>query len=149
MPPDNPPPLPRKNLLSRPTPRLLALASLLLLLAIPITLHLLGSTPPAWYPPCPTRYLTNLNCPGCGAARALHSLAHGHLSAAFRFNALLVLALPFIVFYFADTLIRALRHNLPPRPLPNRTALIIAIIFIAYTIARNIPLPPFTHLAPH
>lgn len=41
---------------------------------------------PAFYPQCPVKWLTGLDCPGCGSARALHALLHGELGAAFRFN---------------------------------------------------------------
>jgi hypothetical protein len=48
----------------------------------------------AFYPRCQFHAMTGLYCPGCGSLRALHQLLHGHIGAALRFNALLVMALP-------------------------------------------------------
>jgi hypothetical protein len=48
----------------------------------------------AFYPRCLFQALTGWSCPGCGALRALHQLAHGHVAAAFGLNPLLVLSLP-------------------------------------------------------
>ena len=48
------------------------------------------------FPRCPFLSLTGLECPGCGSQRAVHSLLHGDIAAAFGFNALLVLMLPYL-----------------------------------------------------
>lgn len=45
--------------------------------------------PPAtsgFYPQCPFKFLTGLDCPGCGTTRALHHLLHGRVSEAFFLN---------------------------------------------------------------
>jgi len=66
-------------------------------LAISVCLALLYWFDPgqhAFYPRCQFYALTGLYCPGCGSLRALHQLFHGHLAAAFHFNALLLLAMP-------------------------------------------------------
>jgi hypothetical protein len=47
-----------------------------------------------WHPICLFHAVTGLHCPGCGGTRAMHHLLHGDLAAAFRCNALLVLAIP-------------------------------------------------------
>ena len=43
-----------------------------------------------FYPVCQFHRLTGLNCPGCGATRALYALLHGQLSTALRDNEVLV-----------------------------------------------------------
>lgn len=43
-----------------------------------------------FYPSCLFHKLTGLQCPGCGALRALHHLLHGEIWTALQFNALLV-----------------------------------------------------------
>lgn len=48
------------------------------------------------FPPCPFRLLTGLECPGCGAGRAVVSLAAGDLPAAFDHNPLFVTLLPIL-----------------------------------------------------
>lgn len=51
----------------------------------------------ALFPKCPFLWITGFRCPGCGSQRALHSLLHLDIVAAFRYNAFLVLSLPIIV----------------------------------------------------
>ncbi len=46
------------------------------------------------YPQCPTKLLTGLDCPLCGATRAVHSLLQGDLVGAMDHNLLFVLLLP-------------------------------------------------------
>jgi hypothetical protein len=43
------------------------------------------------YPVCAFHQLTGLNCPGCGATRALYALLHGNLSLALKDNALFII----------------------------------------------------------
>ena len=46
----------------------------------------------AFYPVCRFHQLTGLNCPSCGATRAIYALLHGRLIIALHDNALFVLA---------------------------------------------------------
>lgn len=54
----------------------------------------------SFFPPCPFKLLTGLECPGCGSQRCLHQLLHGHVRQAFGYNPLLVLALPYLLIGF-------------------------------------------------
>jgi len=49
--------------------------------------HPPASTP--YYPKCAFYVLTGLQCPGCGATRALYELLHGHVHAAWLLNPIL------------------------------------------------------------
>jgi hypothetical protein len=40
----------------------------------------------AWLPPCPTKALLGISCPGCGLTRAFLLCAHGHVLAALRMH---------------------------------------------------------------
>jgi hypothetical protein len=53
-----------------------------------------------FFPKCPFRLLTGLQCPGCGSTRACYQLLHLHPVAAFKLNPLFMLTLPFIVYAF-------------------------------------------------
>jgi uncharacterized protein DUF2752 len=44
-----------------------------------------------FYPVCAFHQLTGLNCPGCGATRALYALLHGNLPLALKDNALFII----------------------------------------------------------
>jgi hypothetical protein len=64
---------------------------------------------PSTTPPCPTRWLLGLPCPGCGSLRAVHHLLHLRFARAFALNPLATLALPFV----AVALIRPRRPDRP------------------------------------
>jgi hypothetical protein len=48
------------------------------------------TTPGGPIPVCPTKALFGVDCPGCGALRALYSLLHGDLPSAIHYNAISV-----------------------------------------------------------
>jgi hypothetical protein len=101
------------------------------------------------YPPCPFHALTGLYCPGCGSTRALHQLLHGHLAAAFGFNPLMILALPFIAYAFTScALVALIGRSLPKVFIPPLMIRALFGLIVLFWIARNIPFYPFTLLAP-
>lgn len=48
------------------------------------------------FPKCPFLLATGYECPGCGSQRAVHSLLHLNIGAALKYNAFMVLAIPYI-----------------------------------------------------
>jgi Protein of unknown function (DUF2752) len=113
-------------------PAVVALAVMLLLRFSPESCR--------FYPQCPFHQLLGLQCPGCGATRALADLLHGHLAAAIHFNALATLLFPVVavygIFVYAQFLRRKpiCRPNLPPATI--YTALAVTALF---GVARNLP----------
>ena len=113
-------------------PAIIALATIILL-----------RFPPAqhnFYPRCPINELLHLQCPGCGATRAVAALLHGHVTEAMNLNALVTLLLPFAAAYgilcYSRLLQRkALRWPQPP-PAVIYAALTAATVF---TVIRNLP----------
>ena len=103
-----------------------------------------------WYPRCPFFLLTGIYCPGCGALRAGHALLHGHFVEALGFNALLVLAAPFLAYVLASHALEAVtgERRLPRPYLPGRVTQAILWTFVVFTVLRNLPVHPFTVLAP-
>ena len=103
-----------------------------------------------FYPRCIFHAITGLYCPGCGSQRAISSLLHGKILMAISFNLLSVLSLPFIIysaFVFTWNVfsIKKMEQKIFYSPFFIRMVLIIVITF---WICRNIPVKPFTWLAP-
>ena len=48
------------------------------------------------FPKCIFLQLTGFRCPGCGSQRVVHALLNGDIAAAFRYNAFLVLMIPYV-----------------------------------------------------
>jgi hypothetical protein len=98
----------------------------------------------SFYPQCPIHTYLHLQCPGCGATRALAALLHGRLTEAFHRNALFIAGVvPAAALYAALCLFR-LRHNEPFRwpapPVRWRNPLLYAslAIAVAFAILRNL-----------
>ena len=117
-----------------------------------LVLYFYNPSTSSFYPLCLFHSVTGLHCAGCGGLRAAHALLHGNVTESFAYNPLLIIAAPsFLVvalaikwlrifpFYSAEPEIyRRIRYFTP----------IVVITVIGYTILRNLPFPPFCHLAP-
>src|SRR6201993_3903996 len=97
-----------------------------------------------FFPTCPFRALTGLQCPGCGSTRACYQLLHLHPVAAFKLNPLMVLTMPFIVYGLLGFTRSALTGK------PQRRILIPSIylwgwlgLLIFFWIFRNTSWYPF------
>ena len=94
------------------------------------------------FPKCPVYLLTGYECPGCGSQRAFHNLFQGNFIAAFNYNPLMILLIPYVLSgiyfeYIADrtaTRIVRLRNIL----FGKWAAPILAVIILLYFILRNI-----------
>jgi len=98
---------------------------------------------------CPFYGLTGLHCPGCGTLRALHHLLHLDLPGALAFNPLTVLCLG------ALALDGTMRVCAPRRraawlrsPAVLRLARALPVAVGLFWILRNLPVAPFSSLAP-
>jgi len=102
-----------------------------------------------FYPRCPLYVMTGIYCPGCGALRAGHALLHGHLLTAIDYNALFVVALPFLAYALAAQAVEAVTgRRLPVYRLSGRETQVILWVFLLFMLLRNIPVAPFSILAP-
>ena len=100
-----------------------------------------------FYPTCLFHSVTGLLCPGCGSLRALHQLLHGHVLAAFRFNALLMVGLPALAWYGLG----GWHRQVAPQPdTSDRQAFLWLFLGAAllFSILRNLPGPWFAWLRP-
>ncbi len=112
-------------------------------------LFLVDPSTSAFYPPCPFCALTGLYCPGCGTARALHALLHGHIGEALGLNPLMVVMLPFLGYSLLSyAILRARGWSLPGIPASPFWGWLALWAILAYWVLRNVPLYPLSLLAP-
>ncbi len=117
------------------------LVFILLIIIGATVLYVFNPEQDGFFPPCPFRYLTGFDCPGCGSQRALHYLLHFEIKEAFLRNPLLVVSIPYLVvgFYF-EYLGGKQKYPKTRKFLFGRNAILIIICIITlYWIGRNIP----------
>jgi len=93
----------------------------------------------AFYPACPIQEYFGILCPGCGATHALAFLLRGHFVDALRFNALIILLLPFAICVAIRTYMRAVSagdFRLPRVPVP--AIAVAASAAAGFTVFRNL-----------
>ncbi|WP_182904735.1 DUF2752 domain-containing protein [Microbispora sp. H13382] len=102
---------------------------------------------PGHYPVCPLYWLTGLYCPGCGALRAVHDLAHADLAGAARMNLLFVFCVPVVITLWARWTLRSWQGRPVRASLAHPAYLwgLLAIV-IVFGVIRNTPFGHF--LAP-
>ena len=101
-----------------------------------------------FFPRCPFRLLTGLNCPGCGSQRAVHALLHGNFALAADHNLLLVGSLPFLLVHAIYKVRVAFGEAKPWRLIYHRyTPRVVVVVVICFWVLRNLPLYPFNYLA--
>ena len=93
----------------------------------------------SFFPSCPFKSFTGLNCPGCGSQRAIHELLHLNFKKAFEYNALLVLSIPYLLLLMVFNF-ESVKQRFPKleRILFGwKSVWIITIIVILFFIFRN------------
>lgn len=113
-------------------------------------LYLYHHNPYSYPLPCIFYLLTGLYCPGCGAGRACYSILHLRFKDAFCYNPLMTILLPLIGLYIVvrltDWVITGGNHV--DSKISVKLLVWILIFTFIYGILRNIPVFPFTLLAP-
>lgn len=131
---------------------LLRAAGASLLLVLGLCAAYLGGHPPvpgSGYPGCLLHQFTGLYCPGCGSTRAAYALLHGDLSMALHQNALFVLLVPLWLYsiYRLLAFVATGAWN-PPSVRGTKVSMAVAAVVLGFGVARNLPVQPFTSLAP-
>lgn len=94
-----------------------------------------------YFPKCLFRELTGYKCPGCGSQRAVHYLLNLDLMNALKENALLVLAIPYLLLGFMfDAVAKPSQKMLKWRRIlfGRKAIFIILTMIIAFWILRNL-----------
>jgi hypothetical protein len=120
---------------------------------LPVGATIVYNYPPAqysFYPRCIFYSMTGLHCAGCGATRCVGALLQGDLEQAFAYNPLFVISLPYLVFAGCGQIVQSWWSvKVPFLTMPRWLGILIAILVVAYSIARNLPVYPLNLLAPH
>lgn len=90
---------------------------------------------------CPTKLLSDLDCPMCGALRAVNDLTHLDVGAALSSNLVFVLAVPVVLGFWLSRLVACWRGGDAMRPLPIPTWALVGALGVlgVFTVARNLP----------
>ncbi|WP_179581321.1 DUF2752 domain-containing protein [Tunturiibacter gelidoferens] len=103
--------------------------------------------PPAqysFYPRCPIYEAFHLQCPGCGATRAVAALLQGRLNEAIHLNALITLLLPLAAAYGFGWYWRFVRREDDGWPrMPGAPVYVVLAVASIFTVLRNLPLRLF------
>ena len=124
--------------------RLMALLIWLSLAAGIAYLYIFEPGKSGFFPACPFRTLTGFTCPACGSTRGLHRLLHGDVVAAFQFNPLLVLALPFLLYALVRYTNAAFRGRpLKLKQLNAKHGWALVVVILSFWVFRNTAFYPF------
>lgn len=122
--------------------------ALLLILSAAVFLYAAYSPEEHWFfPKCIFHSLTGLYCPGCGVQRAFHHLLNGHIMQSLHYNALAVLALPYVLLGAVLSACRQLNPfwaSVRDFLYSGKAVYVVLFIVIAFWVLRNV----FTCIAP-
>lgn len=90
------------------------------------------------FPRCTFLSLTGYKCPGCGSQRAIHALMHGDVAGAFKHNALLLIAIPWIALCLYGETQRKRNPRLYARINAPLLMWIFLILVVLWWLLRNI-----------
>jgi hypothetical protein len=117
------------------------LALLAFLLGWILLLFLIDPVAQEGYPKCPSKYISGLDCPGCGSSRCVHAMTHLEFRSAFAYNPLAFIAVPVLLFYAVAKLLGFWDQRISPRipkVLHKHGAVIVLIVVVLFTIIRNL-----------
>lgn len=101
------------------------------------------------FPRCIFNSITGYYCPGCGSQRAIHSLLHLDFAGVVSYNFLFIPAFLLIFYHYLHPVFnRLFGWKLPNVFYFSRTPWIIFGVIVLFWILRNIPVYPFSVLAP-
>ena len=100
-------------------------------------------------PKCPLYATTGIYCPGCGSQRALHDILHLNFKGVIRHNLLFLVGILVLIYHFTiEGLLFFTNRKVNNLLYHPKTPIILLVLIIIYWVLRNIPIYPFTLLAP-
>ncbi len=91
-------------------------------------------------PPCTFYLMTGFYCPGCGMTRATHSMLNLDFVKAFRFNALLVVSIPVLIYLYVWWVTWAYSgKELPKINIPKKVTIFLIALAVVFVVGRNFP----------
>ncbi len=122
---------------------------LIVIAGVAILFFILDPSKNAIFPRCMFNSITGYYCPGCGSQRAVHSLLHLDIAGVVHYNFLFLPALLLIIYHYLHPFLnRIFKWKLPNIfYFKNTPWIILGVVFI-FWILRNIPVFPFSALAP-
>jgi hypothetical protein len=102
-----------------------------------------------FFPRCVFHAITGLYCPGCGTGRGILRMLRGDILGGIRQNWFLLVGLPILALADINAVLALLgREPLVDFDRVKGLAFALLVAVLAYWILRNIPVFPFTLLAP-
>lgn len=122
---------------------------LIIIIVLAILFFVLDPSKNPIFPRCMFNSLTGYYCPGCGSQRAVHSLLHLDIAGVIHYNFLFLPAVLLIIYHYLHPLLNQIfKWKLPNIFYLKNTPWIILGVVIVFWILRNVPVFPFSALAP-
>jgi hypothetical protein len=99
------------------------------------------------YPLCPSRAIFGIDCPACGGLRGTNALLHGRIREALDHNLLLPLLLATIAIGVGSWMLPLAGRPARSVHLPRWLLVTLGVVFVAFTVTRNLPGAAFDYLA--
>lgn len=129
--------------------KIINIGLLIVLTGLAILFFILDPAEHQIFPKCTFHSLTGYYCPGCGSQRAIHSLLHFNVSGVLSYNFLFIPAFLVIAYHYVHSVLnRFLNWKLPNVFYFKNTPWIIFGVVVLFWVMRNIPVYPFSVLAP-
>lgn len=89
--------------------------------------------------PCVFRWITGLQCPGCGVSRMCMSLLQGDFAAAWQYNPAVLCLLPFGAIIAGNVAVRYVKNGqLTPSRWVNGVVYVAIVVLLIFGVIRNI-----------
>lgn len=129
--------------------RILNIVLLIVFIGLAVLFFVLNPAEHQIFPRCLFNSITGYYCPGCGSQRAIHSLLHLDFAGVVSYNFLFIPAFLLIFYHYLHPILnRYLNLKLPNIFYFKSMPWIIFGFVIAFWVLRNLPIFPFSVLAP-